>query len=280
MKKGARLVTVIAVAAALLSNTGCQKLKARDQLNKGVAAYKNNNYEQAIEHFKNAINLDADLKTAKLYLATAYAQQYVPGVDTPDNNKNAQQAIEEYQSVLQDDSSNINSLKGIAYLYMNMKKFNDARDYYKKVIAIDPNDPEAYYSVGFIDWSQAYQDASSKKLAAGKSGVEAVLQGKKDEKLCQELQAANGPIIDEGMKMLQTATEKRADYDDAMVYMNLLYLRRANDMSCDDPDARVQDLKMADEWSNKAMDARKKKAEEAAKKNRGGIVLEQPKAQK
>ena len=38
--------------------------------------------KQAIEHFKNAVNLDGDLKVAKMYLATAYAQQYVPGVDT------------------------------------------------------------------------------------------------------------------------------------------------------------------------------------------------------
>jgi hypothetical protein len=45
MKRQARLVAAVAVAAALLGATGCSKLKARDQLNKGVQAYKGANYE-------------------------------------------------------------------------------------------------------------------------------------------------------------------------------------------------------------------------------------------
>src|SRR6478609_11136331 len=96
MNRTARFVTVVAVAAALLSTAGCNKLKARDQLNKGVQSFRGSNYEEAIEHFKNAVNLDSDLKVAKMYLATAYAQQYVPGVDTPENLRNAQLAIDQY----------------------------------------------------------------------------------------------------------------------------------------------------------------------------------------
>ncbi|HYX54510.1 MAG TPA: hypothetical protein VE783_13715, partial [Candidatus Limnocylindrales bacterium] len=105
----------------LLGSAGCNKLRARDQLNKGVQAYRSAQYEAAIEHFKNAVDLDSDLKVAKLYLATAYAQQYVPGVDTPDNVRNAQLAIEEYKKVLENDPKSVNSLKGIAFLYMQQK---------------------------------------------------------------------------------------------------------------------------------------------------------------
>src|SRR5690348_1627668 len=122
MNTTARLVTVVAVAAALLSTAGCNKLKARDQLNKGVQSFRAANYEEAIEHFKNAVNLDNDLKVAKMYLATAYAQQYVPGVDTPENLRNAQLAIDQYKQVLSQDSKNVTSLKGIAFLYMQQKK--------------------------------------------------------------------------------------------------------------------------------------------------------------
>jgi tetratricopeptide (TPR) repeat protein len=147
MNRRARLAAALAVSAALLATTGCNKLRARDQLNKGVQSYKTANYEVAMEHFKNAVNYDPDLKVAKLYLATAYAQQYVPGVDTKENLENARQAIAEYSDVLKNDPNNPNSLLGIAYLYMNMKQFDQAREYYKKSIASDPNNPEAYYSV-------------------------------------------------------------------------------------------------------------------------------------
>jgi tetratricopeptide (TPR) repeat protein len=280
MKRAALLVTVfILTAAVLLPTLGCNKLRARDQLNKGVQAYKAANYEQAIEHFKNAINLDGDLKVAKMYLATAYAQQYVPGVDTPENLRNAQQAIEQYKNVLDNDPKNITSLKGIAFLYMQQKKFDESREYYKKALEADPNDPETYYSVGVIDWSQVFKDAGEMK---GKEGlrVEDELKGKGvSQKICEEMKAKDGPVLDEGIKMLQTAIDKRQDYDDAMVYMNLLYRRRANDMTCDDAQARADLVKTANDWSDKAMAARKRKAEAAAKKGDvGGIHLDQPKS--
>src|SRR5271165_2454975 len=89
MNKSGRVLTILAVLLALLSAVGCEKLRARDQLNKGVQAYKNARYEEAIEHFKNAVQLDPSLINAKLYLATAYAQQYIPGADSPENNKYA-----------------------------------------------------------------------------------------------------------------------------------------------------------------------------------------------
>ena len=58
-------------AAVLLASSGCAKLQARDQLNKGVKAYKASRFEQAVENFKNANQLDPNLTVAKLYLATA-----------------------------------------------------------------------------------------------------------------------------------------------------------------------------------------------------------------
>lgn len=276
MKTHARLVTVLAVAAALLGTAGCNKLRARDELNKGVQAYKNANYEQAIEHFKDAVRYDDDLKVAKLYLATAYRSQYVPGVDSPDNLAMAQQALDGYRVILDKDPSDIGSLKGTAWLYMQMKKWSEARQYYQKAIELDPNDPDLYYSIGFIDWSEAYEDAATVKAKAGMK-VEDEMKGKQDQKICEELRAKDGAIVDEGLKMLQTAIDKRQDYDDAMAYMNLLYRRKANDFTCDDAQARADYIKTANDWSDKAMAARKKKQEEAAKKNQGGgIILETP----
>ncbi|MGH9555156.1 MAG: hypothetical protein ACRD2Y_04965, partial [Terriglobales bacterium] len=80
--KRIQTVVLLAVLAVLLQGaTGCNKLKARDRLNKGVQAYKAARYEDAIERFKEAVELDPSLKNAKLYLATAYAQQFIPGVE-------------------------------------------------------------------------------------------------------------------------------------------------------------------------------------------------------
>jgi len=252
-----RMLLVLGVGLALLSATGCDKLKARDQLNKGVQSYKNARYEEAIDHFQNAISLDPSLLNARLYLATAYTQQYIPGADTPDNNRMAQQAIDEYESVLQRDPKNLTSVKGIGYLYLNMKQFEKAKEYYRRASEIDPNDPEPHYTIGVIDWTQAYQPAMEERAKLGLKPDEML----KDKKVCADLKEKNTPLIDDGMAELNKALELRPDYDDAMAYMNLMYRRKGDDMECDDPSARSADMKTADEWVDKTMAAKKAKAE-------------------
>jgi hypothetical protein len=80
------------VVAAVVAGGGCDKLRARDKLNKGVQAYKAGQTDLAIEDFKTAKDLDPGLTNARLYLATAYSAQYIPGAPSPENIRNGQQA--------------------------------------------------------------------------------------------------------------------------------------------------------------------------------------------
>jgi tetratricopeptide (TPR) repeat protein len=262
------VLTLLLVIA--LSLSGCQKLKARDQLNKGVQSYKNARYEDAIEHFKNAVALDNKLITARLYLATAYAQQYIPGADTPENNQMGEQAIAEYKKVLEHNpgrESKITSLKGIASLYFNMKRMEEAKEYHKKVLELDPNDPETYYSIAVIDWTQSYAPRQEERAKLGLRPDQQLT----DKKVCQQLRERNLPTVEDGIQNLQKALELRPDYDDAMAYLNLLYRERA-DLHCDNPEARAADLRLADEWVDKTLATKKIKAEKQA--SPGGITLE------
>jgi tetratricopeptide (TPR) repeat protein len=275
MKTSVRVLALIAVGLTMFSAAGCNKLRARDQLNKGVASYKNARYEEAIDHFQQAVTLDPSLLNARLYLATAYAQQYIPGVDAEDNNRLGQQAIDQYKAVLERDPKSINSVKGIAYIYLQMKKFEDAKTFYRKALEIDPNDPEPYYSVGVIDWTQTYQPRMEKRAALGmKPDEQLSAKDKNQKKACQELKQKNGPIIQDGIDALTKALQLRPDYDDAMAYMNLMYREKA-DVECDDPAARAADLKTADEWVDKTMATKKAKAEKQP--GAQGITMDQPK---
>jgi tetratricopeptide (TPR) repeat protein len=275
MKKSMRLLALIAVGLIMLSTAGCNKLKARDQLNKGVASYKNARYEEAIDHFQQAVSLDPSLLNARLYLATAYAQQYIPGVDAEDNTRLGQQAIDQYKAVLDRDPKSINSVKGIAYIYLQMKKFDDAKTYYRKALEIDPNDPEPYYSVGVIGWTQTYQPRMEERAKLGmKPDEQLSAKDKNEKKACEELLQKNAPIIQESLDALNKALQLRPDYDDAMAYMNLMYREKA-DVECDDPAARAADLKSADEWVDKTMATKKTKAEKQP--GAQGITMDQPK---
>ena len=274
MKTAPKLLVIMAAGLMLLASTGCNKLKARDQLNKGVQSYKNTKYEEAIDHFQQAVALDPSLINARLYLATAYAQQYIPGAFSEENNRLGDQEIEQYKQVLQTDPKNINSIKGIAYLYLQMKKFDLAKEFYKKASDVDPNDPEPYYSVAVIDWTQTYIPRQEQRALLNMGPNDALPM--KDKKVCAMLRDKNSANIQEGIDNLNKAIQLRPDYDDAMAYMNLMYRERA-DVQCDDKDAHTADLKTADEWVDKTLAIKKQKAEKQP--GAQGIVMDEKQPQ-
>jgi tetratricopeptide (TPR) repeat protein len=276
VNKSLRMLMVGAALLALFGGVGCNKLRARDQLNKGVGSYKNAKYEEAISHFQQAVELDPSLLNARLYLATAYAQQYIPGADTPDNNRNAEQAIDQFKQVLDQHpgrDQQITSLKGIASLYFNMKKLNDAKEYHKKVAELDPNDPETYYSIGVIDWTEAYQPRMEERAKLGLKPDQPLNPKDKDQKkVCEQLASKSSDVVKDGIDNLNKALQLRPDYDDAMAYMNLMYREKA-DIECDDAAARAADLREADSWVDKTMATKKAKAEKQP--GTTGIVTDQ-----
>jgi tetratricopeptide (TPR) repeat protein len=237
-----------------------------EELNQGVVAYRNSHYQEAVQHFRKATEIDSSKTIAHLYLATAYVSQYIPGVDSDDNTLLAENAIEQYQLVLDAEpvgDSKVNSAKGIAYLYLNMQKWDDSRKHYQMASDLDPNDPEPHYSIGVIDWSQCYQRRMEERARLLMRPEEHLSSRKPEQKkVCDELQAKNGSIVEDGINQLDKAIHLRPDYDDAMAYMNLMYRERA-DLECEDPAARGRDLKTADEWVDKALAAKKAKAQVA-----------------
>lgn len=242
------LLLIASASVTAQSNVG-------EELSLGVQAYKEAKFEEAVRHFSECNRSSAQNEVAHLYLATAYAQQYIPGVESPENMRVGETAVSEYQKVLEVNPKSQNSLKGAAYLYLQMKKFDDAKAFYRKAIDLDLSDAESYYSIGVMDWTQAY---TPQMRLREKLGL------KPDEPLpidapgCWELRDSNLAVLKEGMDMLARALELSPDYDDAMAYMNLLYRERA-EIQCNDPESRASDLAKADHWVDLTMGTKKKK---------------------
>jgi tetratricopeptide (TPR) repeat protein len=146
-----------------------------------------------------------------------------------------------------------------------MKKLAQAKEYHEKVAQIDPNDPEAYYSIAVIDWTQSYQPRMEERAKLGLKPDQPL----KDKKVCDMLRDKNMSTVQDGIQNLNKALQLRPDYDDAMAYLNLLYREKA-DLECDNAEQRTADLKTADEWVDKTMATKKAKAEK--QQGPGGIV--------
>jgi hypothetical protein len=250
------LVWLAGVLLAALASSGCDKLKARDQLNKGCIEFRSARFQQAIDHFQQAVALDPSLLNARLYLAESYFQQYAPGGQSAENVKAGHAAIDAFQKVLDIDSNNNTALAYIGLIYYNLPDLPKAKEYEKRRSQINPNDPEPYYWIGEIDWNLV-----AKNDAEARSG-DAKLQQTNSQgdlpplppKIRTGLAEKNAALIDEGMQALQKAVDLKPNYNEAMAYLNLLYRQKADIESSGE--AREADLKNAGDWLSKALAAR------------------------
>ncbi len=231
------LVVLLAVAALAFVATGCNKLKARDNLNRGVQAFKSTQYNQAVERFEQAVQLDPSFTPARLYLAM--------------------HALEQFQKVLAQDQKNDVATKSIASLYFNEKKWDLAEQWYKEAIDLNPKDKEAYYTLGVITWFKWYPALGT---ARAKLGMTPEAPGTiKDKKVKEELKTQYLPMVNDGIHNLEKALEIDKEYDDAMAYMNLLIRERA-DLD-DSPEEYKKDIEVADNWVQKTLATKKIKNE-------------------
>src|SRR5260370_17646497 len=115
---------------------------------------------------------------ARLYLATAYASQYIPGAPSDKNVRLGTAAVNEFKEVLQLDPNNISAIDGVGSILFQMagtpydvKRFEESKSYHQKHIELRPNDPEPYYWVGVIDWTLAFRANGEARAAYNKDQV-------------------------------------------------------------------------------------------------------------
>jgi tetratricopeptide (TPR) repeat protein len=264
-----RVAALTALLVLAVAASGCNKLKARDLLNKGVTAFKNGQSDAAIEDFKEAKQADPELLNARLYLATAYASLYIPGAPSQENMARGNQAVAEFKEVLDKDPNNISATDGIGSILFQMagqpfdpKKFEESKTYHQRHIQLKPDDPEPYYWIGVIDWTLAFRANGVMRMDYNKSNIKK--QVKDDDPLPAAVRtdyaSKYGPLVDEGIASLQKAISIRPDYDDAMAYLNLLYRRKADMVQS--KEEREALLKQAEDLVDKVKEIKQKRSEQ------------------
>jgi tetratricopeptide (TPR) repeat protein len=252
MRVNTRWLVILALAAAIpLSGCGfITKLRARDALNKGVTAFLDQKYEDAAKLFEESLRLDPEFQIAKMYLATTYSSQFVPGSPDPKSKENADKAVATFKSIVETDSGNIPAMISIASLYYQLQQFDDSKQWCGKIQAVDPNNSESLYRIAVMDYDDSLR----------KTG----LQGESVEFLTAEDREHTLKDIQEGLDVLDKALQIRPDYFDAMEYQNLLWREKAKFEK--DAKAKAELIQQADRIAQKALGMRLKAQEEEAKR--------------
>lgn len=261
---------IVAVGVLSVLSLGCAKqisfLKARNELNKGVAAFTAADYQTAATRFGNALELDPTLTDAKAYQAYAYMNQFIPGSSDPENMKMAQQAIDGFQEVLATDPNNMLAVSSMASLYFNMKEFDKAEEWHRKRIElamaqqpVDPTAADSYYTIGVIKWTESYQPRMAARADMGmEPGDPGPLKNAAER---QELAVEAVPAVESGIEALEKALEVNPIYADAMIYLNLLERERAD--YAESKEEYDEHIAKADAWVEKALETKRRIAEES-----------------
>jgi tetratricopeptide (TPR) repeat protein len=270
VRNARRTASLAALLILTVGVSGCNKLKARDLLNKGVNAFKAGQSDTAIEDFKQATELDPSLMMARVYLATAYASLYIPGAPSAENKARGDQAIKEFKDILEIDANNLTAIDGIGSLLFQMagtppvdeKGFEESKTYHQRHIQIKPDDPEPYYWIGVIDWTLAWRANAAMRLEYNKNNIKKQVHDDQPMPTAVRTDYAtkDGPLVDEGIADLQKAITLKPDYDDAMAYLSLLYRRKADMVESADERASLQ--KQADDLLDKIKEIKQKRLDQ------------------
>jgi len=206
---------------------------------------------------------------ARLYLATAYASQYIPGAPSDENRRMGEAAITEFRDVLSIQPDNLSAIDGVGSLLFQMagqpydaSKFAESKSYHQKHMQLRPDDPQSYYWIGVVDWTLSFR--ANRELRGRYNKITRGEQLRDTDPFPPDVREQYardyGPTIDEGIESMKHAIELKPDYDDAMAYLNLLYRRKADTVAY--TSERDALMKLADDLIDKVRDIKQKRMEQ------------------
>jgi TonB family protein len=209
-------------------------------------------------------------------------RQYSPGDPTKENLKLANEAYADLKSHLEIDPNDAATVEKLGILLFQMAgtpfdptKFEESKKYYKRQIALLPNDPDPYFMVGCIDWTLADRANNQMRLDYNKQHLSSPVRGSDalPSSLRIDYASRYASMVNEGIENVEKALSLSPDDRDALAFLNLL-LRRKADMAESEPE-RTALLRQADDLVAK-VNAMKATNLASSGKHRPGLLIAPP----
>ena len=254
---------VIVLAATVLS--GCNKIRARQEIKKGNEFFKATQYQAALANYQEAQRLDPGEAKLHKFIGETYMALYQPGSKHPKDLEFASKAISELQTYLKEYPNDKKVREFLVSMYLAVDRFDDAIAFYQDLLKANPSDSKAMTSLAAMyfkkgDFQQGLE--WEKKRAAleptnPEPWVMVGVQAWDRSYHYPEIDpATRSKIVTDGMEALQKALQIKPDNFDALTYMNLLYREKAK-LETDDA-KKQEDIAAADKYREQALELRKK----------------------
>jgi TonB family protein len=236
---------------ALISTALC----AQDTRDKAIAALASLKFDEGIALFKQAVADHPNEVRSHLDLGSAYLTIGIPGA-----------AETEFRRALELDSDNTMALASMANISYGqalpltgeekLRKYDEARDWNKRLAAADPTNKAAPYAIALIAWMK-YRPAVIAARTAHNMKPED--RTPLPSPVRQELKAQYSAVLEEGISSLDQALRIDPHYSEAMLEMYRLIRERAD--LRDTKEEYEADVAIADEWMRKAFAAKEAQAQ-------------------
>jgi tetratricopeptide (TPR) repeat protein len=257
-------VALAVFAARIVDN----RLSARTALAEGEDAFRRGDFRHAAAKFKFALDLDPASTTVRLRLVAAYHKQYVPGGESRANLEVATQTLDEIARVLERDPSNRAAIVAAAEIDDGRSDYDQARDWYRRLIAIDSSSGTAFAGLSAASLKQvsgAVLDAEARagllpaafalRASPPKASGRPIAKDDMRQSLAERWSATIAEGIDAGTRAVAIDREN----DGVMLTLSAWH-ELAADLAAS-PGEYQRHMTSADEWRHKALNARRLKAE-------------------
>jgi tetratricopeptide (TPR) repeat protein len=160
----------IIIVAVIFFAPSCKKLnvnqlKANHHFSKANNHFTESQYRLAIEEYEKALEFNPELIAAYRFLGESYKNQYRAGDESPENMERANKAIENLNTALEKEPTNIQIVHSLGDMYDRMQRFEDAESMFLRVLDLDPTNMENYYVVAGFYNRYAGEDEEIRKKA-------------------------------------------------------------------------------------------------------------------
>jgi tetratricopeptide (TPR) repeat protein len=269
---------------ALTVLSGCNKIKAKQEVKRGNEYLKAAQYAPALAAYQEALRLDPSETKLNKHIGIAYMGLYQPGSKHPKDLEYASKAIEHLKTYVSQYPDDKKALEYLVSMYLNTDRYDDAIAFYQnEILKRDPKDSKAMQSVAMLYFKKGDFDNGviwlKKRLEIEGNnpevyyliGVQAWDRSYNFPDLDPALRAK---IVDEGLAALNKSVELKPDYFEAVSYINLLYREKAKMEA--DPAKKQEYVDTANKYLQQALEMRKAAQEKAKAEAASGAPTPEP----
>jgi len=144
-------------AAEVSNGLAGDRSQARSLLDKGKELYRNDQDDEAVKAFAEAVRLDPELAEAHFRLALGYESLG----KQEDAEKEFKKAVEAYKKYLAEHSDDAEAHYDLGQTYAGLGQFSEAIREYREATKRKEDDPDMFYDLGVAHTKLAQYDAAA-----------------------------------------------------------------------------------------------------------------------